>query len=224
MRVENGHNKISSEFLDRFFDIYLAWSFYVSDDFDTYNSNYKFSEVLLMRESVFTLELKKSLERIGYWTYKIADMPTSRLTDRLSFTPEKPCDLIVAAPKAKGYYIETKQIRKWEAFGYRSLRPSQKRNGELLSLLGHKYLIALNVRVPGETSKLLFMDYQALKFVETIPAVDLKKIPMIPGRGGIFKLKNKCLDETYYFDEYVKSRAAGILKKDLKLQRNLTWK
>lgn len=165
-----------------------------------------------MRESVFTGELKKTLENKGLWVYKIPDMPSSILMDRLSFTPEKPCDLIVTGPKNLFVAIETKQMRKWASFGMRDLRPAQVRNLEILSMQGHHAIVALNIRIPGEKNGAIFFPYRALKLLGSIYQKDLKRLRRVPGKGGLFDFNLATLLDHDTVSIYVKSRIGKKLK------------
>ena len=126
-----------------------------------------------MRESNFVTELRRGLEKINIWSYKIPDAPYASAAMR--FAPEKPGDIIAMAD-GTGLLIECKQIKKWSAFGMKNLTRSQVRNLFLYQRAGGISLVALNVRIPGEFSRFLFFDFLAFQAKEKFSAKELRSL------------------------------------------------
>lgn len=76
-----------------------------------------------MNEAKFNHEVIKSLRRAGAFAHKLADMPKGAGAFS-RFNPPKPCD-IIAGYKGLFIGIESKQLKKWEGFSIKKLRPNQ---------------------------------------------------------------------------------------------------
>ena len=116
-----------------------------------------------MREATFITEITKSLEDAGcLFVYKPPDNPASWTMSATRFTPAKPCD-IITCDRDKMILIECKQLRKWEAFSERHMRPSQIKNLSIAHKMGHKAFVFLNVRIVSErTNYLLIFNWPKL--------------------------------------------------------------
>lgn len=145
-----------------------------------------------MRESTFNSELLHSLKEQGAWAYKIPDHPTSWTSHATRFTPDKPCD-IVGMYKGVGFIIEGKQIKKFEAFGINSLRPSQIMNLDEAVNKGNRAFVFLNIRIKAEKGKVkhenrcLMFDWKIWRdrFKESsIKGKELPDIPYVEGKGS----------------------------------------
>lgn len=137
-----------------------------------------------MRESQFNTEMVQSLRYWGAFAYKLADLPAS-LTRALRFTPDKPCD-IIAGFAGKMVGIESKQMKKYEAFGLRHIRDSQVEHMNAMIAAGCRAFVILNIRiraVKGETkheNRTVIFDWKEFREQkESIKAKDLKSLPYI---------------------------------------------
>lgn len=150
-----------------------------------------------MRESNFTSEIMDSLRLMGAWCYKIADSPTSWTKGITRFTPEKPCDVIVCL-RGKMIGIESKQLKKFEAFGRTQMRDSQiKALGEIVAAGGTGYVF-LNIRVKAikgkqkHENRLIVFDWakwgERLSGNDTIKQKDLLNWTHVTGKDGLFDL------------------------------------
>jgi Holliday junction resolvase len=101
-----------------------------------------------VRESTFNTEVVNSLKAEGFFAYKIPDTPAS-IVRGLRYSPEKPCD-IVASIGGKFVAIESKQIKKIQAFGLRDFRESQIDSLNKIVRDGGKAYAFLNIRVHGD--------------------------------------------------------------------------
>lgn len=105
-----------------------------------------------MRESNFNTEIVRSLKALKIWSYKIADSPTSWTMKATRFTPDKPCD-IIACVDGRFVAIESKQIKKFEAFGMRHLRDVQIANLDHVERCGGRSFVFLNIRIKAVKGK-----------------------------------------------------------------------
>lgn len=104
-----------------------------------------------MRESKFNAELINSLDHWGAYAYKIVDLPASR-TMGLRYVPEKPCD-IFGGYHGKFFAIESKQAKKFEAFGIRHLRDAQIKHLTDMVKRGNRAFVFLNIRIAAVKGK-----------------------------------------------------------------------
>ena len=74
------------------------------------------------------------------------------MTMGLRYTPEKPCD-VIGAYRGRFFAIESKQLKKFEAFGMRHMRPAQIRHLDEIVKTGSKAFVFLNIRVPAIKGK-----------------------------------------------------------------------
>ena len=141
-----------------------------------------------MRESTFVTELRNGLDALGLasWSYKIPDAPYSQIAT-MRFIPEKPADLVCML-RGEGILIECKQIKKWQAFGVKELTKSQMRNLYLFSRAGGTSLVALNVRIPGETPLFTFFEFNALAEKIRFTGAELKTLRFQKYQKGKIKL------------------------------------
>ncbi len=108
-----------------------------------------------MKEKEVNTEIRKSFEHFGAFAYKIPDLPIG-IHDRrrgIRFNPSKPFDIVVCY---KGIFIavETKLLRKFEAFGLRQIRDNQREALDKVSQKAGGYaFIFLNVRIPPDKAK-----------------------------------------------------------------------
>lgn len=146
-----------------------------------------------MREAIFNTEIANSLRAAGAFAYKIADSPTSWTQQMTRFTPEKPCD-IIGIYKGRGFLIECKQMKKFEAFA-----PSRMRTSQISSFdqMPNSAFVFLNIRikaVKGESkheNRLIIFPWPMLKarWVDgSIKAKDLVTMSYIKGKEGEFEL------------------------------------
>lgn len=143
-----------------------------------------------MREAIFNTELVSSLKDQGAWAYKIADSPTSWTSHLTRFTAEKPCD-IIGLYHSIGFLIESKQIKKWEAFGKTQMRPSQVKNLTEAVEKNNLAYVFLNVRINAvkgdqrHVNRLIIFDWRewGAKFREgTIKKMELASMPYVEGK------------------------------------------
>jgi penicillin-binding protein-related factor A (putative recombinase) len=139
-----------------------------------------------MKESQFASEILPCLKNNGAWVYKISDQPTSWTASRTRFTPEKPCD-IVGMYKRKGFAIENKQIKKFEAFGLNKMRPSQIKNlDEIVEKDAGGAYVFLNIRIRSpQENRLIIFDWRELAprlRVSSIKKQELMDMPYIAGK------------------------------------------
>lgn len=147
-----------------------------------------------MKEAIFNTELKNSLIEAGATAHKIPDMPTGRGVG-MRFNPEKPCDLFFIYKRIGGL-IEGKQIKKFEAFGLRNLRPNQIRALDDNAKKGNPGFVFLNIRVSASEgvkaeNRLIIFEWKKWRKnweIESIPATVLKDFPFIQGKHGRFNL------------------------------------
>jgi len=144
-----------------------------------------------MRESIFVTELRNGLDALGLasWSYKIPDAPYSQIAT-MRFIPEKPAD-IISMIGGSGLLIECKQIKEWKAFGMKDLTKSQKRNLFLFNRAGGTSLVALNVRIPGQTPLYLFFEFNAFQEKERFMAAELKTLEYQKYQAGEIQLEMK---------------------------------
>ena len=136
-----------------------------------------------MKESTFNSELVNSLKRHGAWAYKIPDSPVSRMTFRTQFTPEKPCD-IVAIYRGTGIAIESKQIKKFEAFNaMTALRPNQIKALDAVGKAGGRPFVFLNIRIKAvkgsvkQENRVIIFDW--IEWREVFESGSIKKKPLM---------------------------------------------
>ena len=70
------------------------------------------------------------------------------MTMGLRYVPEKPCD-VLGAYRGRFFAIESKQMKKFEAFGMRHMRPAQIKHLNEITKTGSKAFVFLNVRIPA---------------------------------------------------------------------------
>jgi len=104
-----------------------------------------------LKESKFNAELINSLDHWGAYAFKIPDLPAS-MTMGLRFVAEKPCD-IFGGYHGKFFAIESKQIKKFEAFGLRHIRDSQIKHLTSMVKTGNRAFIFLNIRIAAVKGK-----------------------------------------------------------------------
>lgn len=144
-----------------------------------------------MKENTTNTEIKNSLVEQGAFAYKIADQPTSWTAHRTRFTPDKPCD-IICLYKGKGCLIEGKQMKKFEAFGIRHLRPAQCKAMDEAVAAGNRAFIFLNVRIakPYE-NRLIILEWSVVKdqlMEASFKAKEIEQMRYIRGSKGRFDL------------------------------------
>jgi hypothetical protein len=172
-----------------------------------------------MREANFNAELVRSLKRHGAWAYKIPDSPVSRMTFRTQFTPEKPCD-ILAIHRGRGIAIESKQIKKFEAFNaMTALRPNQiKALDEVLVTGRGRAFVFLNIRikaVKGEVkqeNRVLIFDWKEWRGVfesGSIKQKDLIALPFISGKSVRKNPQQKDTEIQYDLTEFLENISNG---------------
>ena len=147
-----------------------------------------------MRESVFNGEVVRSLRAQGAWAHKIPDLPQSMISG-MRFNPEKPFD-IVAFIRGKGVAIEGKQLKKYEAFGERHMRPAQITElNKIVDSASGRAFVFLNIR-RGEAprmNRLIVFVWERLRerFKEgSIKKTELESLPYIEGKKGEFDLSD----------------------------------
>jgi len=147
-----------------------------------------------MREKVFNTEIKNSLKALGFYAYKIPDMPTSYFGDvkQMRFNVAKPCD-IFAAIYDKFVAIEGKMLREYKAFGIKYMRDIQIKNlDELEKTYDIPTFLFLNIRQtkPGQKrlNRLLIFSWSEFRSREVWLKDDLLKRIFWEGKKGIFDL------------------------------------
>ncbi len=155
-----------------------------------------------MREKVFNTEIKNSLVALGWWAYKIPDLPMGKDNAKkgkkkfkpIRFNLPKPFD-IIATIDGLSVAIEGKMIKKFQAFGMRDLRESQIENLEKQIKAGGQAFVFLNIRgmIDGRReNRCLYFKYEALKKDVTIRKSELLQYPYITGEKGLFDLAGFC--------------------------------
>jgi len=141
-----------------------------------------------MRESHFNSELTKSLAHWGAWSYKIQDLPAS-MTMGLRYTPDKPCD-ILGTYRSKFFAIESKQIKSFEAFGMRHMRPAQIKHLTEIVKTGSRAFVFLNIRIPAikgkqkRENRLIIFDWAEFSKLEaSIKQKEIKDHPFISNQN-----------------------------------------
>lgn len=159
-----------------------------------------------MREANFNTETTNSLKAGRAWAFKIPDSPTSWTMRRTRFTPEKPCDIIFCFGGRFGA-IESKQMKKFQAFGLRHLRENQIRNLDRVTATGGRAFVFLNVRVRGKRgavvkgkwtganyeNRLIIFDWKVWKpLFEILPlsGKEVQSLAFIRGKKGLFDLSS----------------------------------
>lgn len=137
-----------------------------------------------MREATFNTELVRSLKFWGAWAYKIPDIPTSRLVG-MRYTPDKPCD-VIGAYSNYFFAIESKQMKKFEAFGMRFIRESQAKELNLMTSKGNQAFIFLNIRIKAikggakrENRLIIFKWTDFRDRTKSYTAKELKTLPYV---------------------------------------------
>jgi hypothetical protein len=157
-----------------------------------------------MKETVFQSEIVDSLKSLGVWGYKIPDIPFNYQN---KFCPKKPCDILCVPKNYPTIYIEAKMIKEWKSFGIKMLEESQVEAGKILTSLGHKYFIFLNVRLKADPFKeskqesrcIIFSYQEIMSRGENFYAKELKNMPFIPGHKGLFDLSSFLSETTLEF-------------------------
>lgn len=140
-----------------------------------------------MRESVFCTEVVRSIRAQAGWAYKVPDMPQSMLRGS-RFNLPKAVD-ILACYEGRLYAIECKQIKKYEAFGLKNVRPSQAETLDSVGRAGGQAFVFLNVRIAHAVNRLYIFKWQHLKDLgSSIKKNELELLPSIGGRIGYFPL------------------------------------
>jgi penicillin-binding protein-related factor A (putative recombinase) len=150
-----------------------------------------------MKESKFNAELINSLDHWGAYAYKIVDLPAS-MTMGLRYVPEKPCD-IIGGYHGKFFGIESKQIKKFEAFGVRHLRDGQIKHLTEMVKRGNRAFVFLNIRiapVKGKTkreNRLVIFDWAEFsKRTESLKQKEVMALPYVSYQS----VKKKPTDES----------------------------
>lgn len=156
-----------------------------------------------MNEKTFNLELKKSLIFHGAWAHKIADMPRGPM---LRFNPEKPCD-IVGVFKGQMFVIESKQIKKFQAFGIEALRPGQISSLTKIHEAGGKAFVFLNVRIPRTINSILVFEWEFWKWRwQTLGSLKKDEIEVMTFKEGL-KAQRVNKDLIFDLEEFLASVA-----------------
>jgi len=150
-----------------------------------------------MKESVFNSEIVGSLRDFGFWAYKIPDFPQSMIRGS-RFNPEKPFD-IVGMISEIGVAIEGKQMRKFEAFGIRHMRPSQIAEFDfMVDNSAARAFIFLNIRQKADKvagsqyeNRLIILEWSEIRDrlkKESIKKKEIEGLPFIQGKNSRFNL------------------------------------
>jgi len=170
-----------------------------------------------MKEIQVATEIKKSIQTLGHWAYKIPDMPSIALTV-VRFMPDKPFD-IVSFIKGWGVGIEVKLFKKFQAFGIRHLMPSQiQEMDKIVDSLSGQAFVFLNIRISGNKeekikreNRLIILNWKVwgsrLKRI-SIKKKELEEFPFVFGKKGLFDLKEFCSSIVPRGRFYGRSRAA----------------
>jgi len=136
-----------------------------------------------------------SLREGSAWAYKIPDSPIFAGM-KTRFTGAKPCDIVGGYA---GYFfgIESKQIKKYQAFGIGALRPSQVGELSKITDAGNRAFVFLNVRIKKPyVNRLLIFDWEDDTWKGTPQRASLKKFDIeeiamqegIVGKNGLYDL------------------------------------
>jgi hypothetical protein len=145
-----------------------------------------------MREAQFSTEVTRSLKAAGAWAWKIPDQPVSWTFRHTRFAAEKPCDILFCY-RSKFGAIESKQMKKFEAFGLRHMRDSQIRNLDEISERGGIAYVFLNVRIARKENRLIALDWKVWKAqleIMSLSGKEVAALPHIKGTGDRFPLSD----------------------------------
>ena len=145
-----------------------------------------------MKEATFNTEIINSLEEQGAFAYKIPDQPASWNSGRMRFTPSKPCDTFVLF-RGFGALIEGKQMKKFEAFGLRHLRPSQIVAMDRAVRTKNRAYIFLNVRCHQENRLIIFewsKEFKTRLEKASIKGKEIKSLNFVKGFKKRFDLSD----------------------------------
>lgn len=137
-----------------------------------------------MKEATFNSEVVKSFKQGGCFAYKIGD---PMFNSAARFADPRPFDIFFFAEGRAGA-IESKQIKKWQPFGIAELAKHQREALDLVEGLGHFALVFLNVRIPQKENRLIAWNYKTLKNMGRYKTEQLKELPYIQGKYGLFDL------------------------------------
>lgn len=145
-----------------------------------------------MNEAKFQKELKESFSEIGMIAYKFFDLPVSALRG-LQYVPEKPSDFVVFDGKT-AFLVECKQIKKYESFGMRQMRPGQIRELNRITNSGGLGFVFLNVRIKSpHENKILIWEWSEFKSsCQTFGPFDIGELKAAEGlraKAGVFNLQ-----------------------------------
>lgn len=143
-----------------------------------------------MKEAIFNSEIVASLKDQGFWAYKIPDMPHFAGA-MFRFDREKPFD-IVACKSGLMLAIEGKQLKSYQAFGSRHMRPHQIKSLDEVVSRGGKAFVFLNIRQKKPyLNRLLIFEWPNLTLSTekaSFKKVELQKMPFVEGKKGQFDL------------------------------------
>jgi penicillin-binding protein-related factor A (putative recombinase) len=143
-----------------------------------------------MRESAFNTEVVNSLRDAKAWAYKIADMPHFAGA-KFRFDKPKPCD-VVACFDGRFIGIESKQLKGFEAFGLRHLRPHQVEALDAMTEAGGDTWVFLNIRAKRLNKLIAFwwpMWRLRWEAEGSTKKAELEELPGIDGHKGRFEVR-----------------------------------
>jgi len=145
-----------------------------------------------MKEKNFNTEVKNSFIAHGHWAYKIPDFPQAMVTGA-RFNPIKPFD-IMAVVHGYGVAVESKMLKKYEAFGGRHLREEQIQALDDVKKSDGRPFVFLNIRQPSPNrlNRLIVFDWNywadRFKSSNSIKKNELESLSFIEGRKKLFDL------------------------------------
>lgn len=152
-----------------------------------------------MKEANFTTEVRKSLEELGVWSYKIPDAirgPNTR------FIPEKPFD-VIASYKGIPIAIETKFMKSWRPFGKEDFQKSQLKELTNFQKKGQgRSFVLLNIRTPKKENVCIIFEWWAFesdlksRMLSVQELKDVAKVHSIKGKNGLYNFQ-------VFLDRYV---------------------
>ncbi len=142
-----------------------------------------------MNESGFNSEIISTFKSDGFWAHKIPDLPRK--------TVKKPFD-IFASVGGTCVAIESKFLKKFEAFSKRNFSPHQLSELSAISKKGEaRSFCFLNIRSnswdkAGKLNRLIIFDWWRWEAFflsgQVLKATHLKELEWVSGKKGLFQL------------------------------------
>ncbi len=149
-----------------------------------------------MKEAVFNTEVVNSLKKMTAWPYKIPDMPHFPGA-KFRFDREKPFDIVALVLRTRPMFvaIEGKQLKSYQAFGYRHMRPCQIEALNHIFHLGGIAYVFLNIRQKKPyINRLIAFEWPNARLSSphepSYKKHELLEMPYITGKNGLFNLES----------------------------------